>query len=123
MSESNAYFDRPQRASYEFGQLLRSLPADLDAASTAPTASDSAKLQAAERHATHYSDTLLNGLESLGHVMWSAGVNERQPVAPEHFADLGLLITELAVQLQFLGDFRAVANERLQQTEQGRASE
>ena len=110
MTDFNAYFGDAGRSPYELGRLLRDLPEDLTTGLVDLTESQLAKLEAAEQHAGNQTDTLLTGLDSLGHLMWSAGRNERHPVGAEHFSNLGLFVAELAVQMQFLNDFRVEAN-------------
>lgn len=107
MSDQNIYHDNVERASYEFGRLLRSLPDTLDPPSASITDDQRKQLTAADCHAAEYINTLLNGLESMGRVIYSASLNTRQTLELRDVAQTGLLITELAVQLQFLDEFRS----------------
>lgn len=107
MSDQNIYHDNVERASYEFGRLLRALPDALDLPSTAITDEQRKQLTAADCHAAEYTNTLLNGLESMGRVIYSASLNTRQGLELRDVAQVGILVTELAVQLQFLDEFRS----------------
>jgi len=100
---SNSYFNNPERASHEFGYLLRDIPQNLrDSLSDAQRL----KLEAAELHALNATGTLLRGLQSVGHVMWAASQNKENEIDPHHFGNVGLLISEVALQLQLLDEFR-----------------
>lgn len=107
MSDQNIHHTNVERAPYELGRLLRSLPDSLDLPTVEITDEQHKKLIAADCHAAEYSGTLLNGLESLGRVMYSASLNQRQTLETSDVAQVGLLVTELAVQLQFLDEFRS----------------
>lgn len=104
-----AHFAHPERGPYELGRLLRSLPTHLHAADLTAAQADMA--EAAAIHASNCKDTLLSGLESLGCVIWSAAQNKVQSVDLVDFANVGMLVTQLAVQLQFLTEFCAEADE------------
>jgi hypothetical protein len=109
MNHSNPHFTGRQRSAYELGTLLRNLPNTVDL-----TAVDKRQqLEAAEKHAENYSEVLLDGLESLGRVMWSAAENEDWPVSQRDIGRLGTMISQLAIQLQFLENFRAEAGHDL----------
>lgn len=100
---SNSYFNNPERASHEFGYLLRDIPQNLrDSLSDAQRL----KLEAAELHALNATGTLLRGLQSVGYVMWSASQNEEAEIEAQHFGNVGLLVSEVALQLQVLDEFR-----------------
>ena len=107
MTYSNPHFQHEDRSPYEFCTLLRSLPESLDIATTAITDEQHEKMLAADQHAGTYIGTLLNGLESLGRTLHSASSNVRTPLSLADAAQVGSLVSELAVQLQFLDDFRA----------------
>ena len=108
MSQRTA-FHRPERAPYELGHLLRALPRDLDGAKL--TAEQINMADAAGHHASIVTSTILSGLESMGRIMWSAGVNQRNPVESDDFANVGMLVAGLAVQLQFLSEFQSEVDE------------
>lgn len=107
MSDQNLHHNNVERAPYEFGRLLRALPDSYDLPSVEITVEEHKKLTAADHHAAEYTSTLLNGLESLGRVMYSASLNQRQTLESSDVAQVGLLVTDLAVQLQFLDEFRS----------------
>lgn len=113
MSDQNIPRSNVERAPYELARLLRALPDSLDLPATAITDEQRKQLTAADCHAAEYTNTLLNGIESMGRVIYSASLNTRQTLELRDVAQVGLLVTELAVQLQFLDDFRsAVAGRR-----------
>jgi len=107
MTHSNPHFRHEERSPYEFGNLLRELPVSLDIATTSITDEQHDKLLAADQHAANYTSTLLNGMESLGRTLYSAASNQRVPLSSSDAAQVGSLVSELAMQLQFLDDFRA----------------
>lgn len=106
MTYSNPYFGHEERSPYELGNLLRELPPDLDIATTPITDEQHEKMLAADQHAANYISTLLNGMESLGRALHSAASNPRTPLSLDDAAQVGTLVSELAMQLQFLDDFR-----------------
>lgn len=118
MIAKNPHFQQRERSAFQLGHLLRDLPASLDLTAGGNAADMTLRLEAAERHAENYGEILLDGIESLGRVMWSAGENEEWPVAQRDVARIGALISQLAIQLQFLDEFRASANDRLNETSQ-----
>lgn len=105
MSKSTSLFQNSERASYELALMLRDLPAQLHGAPL--NAELLEQFGAAEKHAWNSSLILLDGLQSLGRVLWSAGVNEISPPDVGDCARVGTLITEIALQLEFMNDFRA----------------
>lgn len=107
MTYSNPHFRHEERSPYEFGTLLRSLPESLDVATTSITDEQHEQMLAADQHAANYTSTLLNGLESMGRTLYSAASNKVTPLSPADAAQVGTLVSELAMQLQFLDDFRA----------------
>jgi hypothetical protein len=112
MIATNEFFNHPDRAAYELAYLLRALPQHFDI-KEALSGDQVLQVKAAETHAENYTDILLHGIESIGHLMYSAGNNENAPL--KHFASLGALVGELAGQLQFLDEFRtSVADRKLQ---------
>ena len=104
MSNSNPLFKNTERASYELGFLLRSLPRHLHGAPLSPEQLQ--EMEAADTHAVNCRATLLDGLQSLGRVLWAAGVNEAFPADVGDCARVGMLVTEIALQIEFLNDFR-----------------
>lgn len=102
--ENHSAFKFPERASYELGYLLRALPQRLG--SDTLTKEQQLEVEAADLHAMNCTSTLPRGLQGLGHVLWSAGMNNKQEIGTEYFASVGLLVGEIALQLQFLDEFR-----------------
>lgn len=119
MISANNFFANEDRASYELGNFLRRLPAHLR--NVELDAQQRLMVEAAEQHATNLSQTLLHGLEAIGHVMYSSAHSDDCPLDPRQLSGLGELVKELAVQLQFLDDFRAsAADNELQLALKGR---
>jgi hypothetical protein len=97
----NPHFQHIGRAPYELGRLLQALPANFSA--LLPATPDALLMaEAAAQHAGNANDTILNGLEALGKVLFSAGLNEDCPVGGNHLASIGYLISHLTVEAQFL---------------------
>ena len=115
MSHSD-HFQHIERAPFELGRLLRALPRYLSDPELTDEQRDMAA--AAANHANNYSASLLSGLESLGRVLWSAALNAEQQVDNRDFAGVGQLVSALAVQLQYLDDFRGEAALHCRQAEQ-----
>ena len=122
MSQPQPIFQRLERAPYELGRLLRSLPRHLHGASL--DAEQLEQIDAANKHAQNSTLILLDGLQSLGRVMWAAGVNEDFPAYVGDCARVGMLVTEIALQLEFLTDFREeVAEHNLRNAQSGARQE
>jgi len=118
MSRSEPIFQRAERAPFELARLLRGLPRHLHGASL--SAEQLEQIDAADKHALNSSLTLLDGLQSLGRVLWSAGGNETSPPEVRDCARVGMLVTEIALQLEFMNDFRAeVVDHNLRIAESG----
>ncbi|MCE3605849.1 hypothetical protein LXA47_19900 [Massilia sp. P8910] len=100
MSAANPHFHHIERAPYELGCLLRRLPRYLSAPGLNHEQRDLAA--AAANHADNYRSTLLAGLEALGRVVWSAGLNDEEQVERCDFANVGQMVAALATQLQYL---------------------
>lgn len=112
MITTNPHFMQSERAPYEFCKLLRSLPAALDLATEPITDEQHDQMMAADKHAANYTSTLLNGLEAVGRTLNSAATNTRVPLDLADAAQMGTLISELVMQLQFLDDFRTTVAAR-----------
>jgi hypothetical protein len=104
MIKSTSLFQNSERASYELALMLRDLPAQLHGAPL--NAELLEQVEAADRHATNSTTILLDGLQSLGRVMYSAGVNKEVPSDAGDCARVGAMITEIALHLEFMNDFR-----------------
>jgi len=101
---SKPIFQRTERAPYEFARLIRGLPQYLHGAPLDAELIE--QIEAADKHASNSTLTLLDGLQALGRVLWSAGVNEDSPPDVNDCARIGTLVTEIALQLDFMNDFR-----------------
>jgi hypothetical protein len=110
MIVTNSHFMNRLRSAYELSKLLRDLPITRDV----PDADTRLQLEAADRHADNYGEILLDGLESLGHVMFSAANNEAWPVEQHDMAALGEMISQMSVQLQFISEFRDSVRNRIE---------
>jgi len=104
MSQSTPIFERSERAAYELGDMLRNLPAQLHGASL--NAEKLEQVQAADRHAMNSTVILLDGLQSLGRVMYSACLSEATAPDVADYGRIGMMVTEIALQLEFMNDFR-----------------
>ena len=114
MSQFNPMLKNTERSSYELAYLLRNLPRHLT--SQPLTAEQKQMTVAAERQASNYHDVLAHGVEAIGRLMWTASGNKASEIDARDVGRLGVLISELAVQLQFLDEFRgSVQNYREQQ--------
>jgi hypothetical protein len=119
MSQSNPIFKRIDRASFEFSSLLRTLPQHLHGACL--NTEQLQVIEAADRHAANSTLTLLDGLQSLGRVLWSASVNEDYAPEVGDCGRIGKLVTEIALQIEFLNDFRSEVAEHNVRLAQQRA--
>ncbi len=118
MNQSKPVFQNRERASFEFGRLVRSLPAHLHGASL--NVEQLEEIKAADQHAANAKGILLDGLQSLGRVLWSAGTNEEWPAEVSDCARVGALVTEIALQIEFLSEFREeVAEHNLRNAQKG----
>ena len=113
MSAKNPHFKQLDRSAFELGMLLRGLPSKLDLTDT----DTRLQLEAADRHADNYYTTMLDGLESMGRLMWSACENEQWPVERSDMARIGNMISQIAVQVQFLDEFRESVRDRIDEAE------
>lgn len=115
MNANNEHFRNRLRSSYELAHLLRQMPNHCDLTASDAPADMRQQMEAAERHADNYSEILLDGLESLGRVMWSASGNDEWPIEQRDVGCIGNLISQLAVQLQFIDEFRSSVNYEIAQ--------
>ena len=105
----NAHFACIDRAPFEIGRLLQQMPQVFSA--YLPIDPDDRLLgEAVAQHADNANQTLLNGIEALGHILQIAGNNKDWTVDADQISRLGGLIVHLAVEAQFLqeveGNFR-----------------
>lgn len=97
----NPHFAHIDHAPYELGLLLQALPPNFSA--YFPATPDARLIaEAAAQHAGNANDTIMAGLEALGCMLFSAGLNEDSPVEGGQLASIGCLIRHLAVEAQFL---------------------
>jgi len=108
---TNSYFSHPERAPYQLGHLLKLMPADFSMRNP-PTPEDRLIVEAAREHAINANETLMNGLEALGHIISYAGDNEN--CNGDQFVSLGALITHIAVESQFLQETEWLIRETLE---------
>ncbi len=97
----NPHFHHCDRAPYELGYLLRQLPPVFDPFFKL-TPETHLIAEAAVQHASNANDTLIHGLEALGHFIYVAGDNDDAGVDMARLADLGCLIQHMAAEMQFL---------------------
>lgn len=115
MITKNPHFKNRDRAPSELGRLLCNLPAHIDLTTDPSAAETQLQLEAAVRHAENYTDVLLDGLVSMGRVLFSAGDNKAWPVEQHDVSRLGALIAEIGIQIQFLENFRTSSNDRIEE--------
>lgn len=118
MSLDNPHFKNRERAPCELAYLLRELPRHVDLRNAQNEPETRLQLEAAERHADNYRGVLLDGLVSMGRVMFCAASNEDWPVQQHDVSRIGALIAEMGVQLQFLNEFCDMAVVRLHEADQ-----
>lgn len=100
-SHGNPHLKHIDRAPYELGQLLKSISADFSEFKE-QTPETYLKIEAAVTHATNATTTLMSGLESLGSILFVATANNGFEVDKGDIANLGCLISHLAVEAQFM---------------------
>lgn len=106
MSAISEHFKFASRAPQELAHLLQEMSSSF-VADRAMTPDEKSMALASSRHASNYSTAILDGLESIGHLMTSAASNADFPVSQGTVGNLGCLIYHLAVQLEFLQDHTA----------------
>jgi len=111
MSLSNPHFNLIERAPYELAHLLENLPPQHDHGQL--TSDERLMLRAASDHAANYNETLLDGIEAIGHLLFSAATNKGFPLSQGTAANIGTLLSALAVQAQYLKAFSAGAESTL----------
>lgn len=114
-SRKNSHFNNIERAPYELTHLIRQLPSSLSKLSKSK-AETRQIAQAAANHARNANDTLLFGLEAIGKLIFIAGANNDHELDRASMADLGALITHIAVEAQAMqqtdSDIRFALQER-----------
>lgn len=108
----NPHFARVDRAPFEIGRLLQAMPEVFSA--HAPIEPEHQLLGAAvAQHAWNANQTLLSGLEAIGHILQVAANNKEWEVDPQHVSRLGGLITHLAVEAQLMQELEEGFGEAL----------
>ncbi|MFS0754597.1 hypothetical protein ABC383_07850 [Noviherbaspirillum sp. 1P10PC] len=123
-SRKNSHFQNIERAPYELTHLIRQLPSSLSKLSKSNA--DTRKIaEAAANHARNASDTVLFGLEAIGKLIFIANANDDHELDRGSMADLGALITHLAVEAQAMqqtdSDLRFALSERTLKVVGGKA--
>lgn len=109
--DANPYYSNQERAPYELGHLLQQLPADFGLA-PAVELKHVQIASAAEAHAHAAGNTVLSGIEAIGHLMEAAGTSGEESMPAHTLFCLGGLLRHLAVEGQYLrgvGDSLAYA--------------
>jgi hypothetical protein len=123
-ARKNSHFNNIERAPYELTHLIRQLPTSLSKLSKSK-AETRQIAQAAANHAKNANDTLLFGLEAIGKLIFIAGANNDHELDRASMADLGALITHLAVEAQAMqqtdSDIRFALQERALKVVGGKA--
>lgn len=100
MSANNPELNNFERPAYELHTLLARLGQPSSAKRLTPEQLNIA--DAIKKHASNASETILDGLESLGQLMVMAGTNDQYTLEHGHISSLGKLIAHLAVEAQAL---------------------
>ncbi|WP_426110420.1 hypothetical protein [Massilia sp. PWRC2] len=102
---TNPNFRHCDRAPYELGHLLLKLqPASFAAERSEAALAEHPRdaVAAVLQHAGNANDTLMHGIEALGHVLFVAAENEDCGLDMRAVRNLGTLLSHLAVEAQFL---------------------
>lgn len=97
----NPHFNNIERAPYELGSLLLKFAKRLTPHEQLSN-DDLLKVDAIECHAQNSRETVLDGIEAVGDLLYVASGNETSEIEPRTLADIGRLIRYLAVEAQFL---------------------
>ena len=106
MSAANPRFHNIARAPYEFGHLIRMLPGDFPAGQ-AMSSDERQQAQAAIAHAKNANVALMDGIEAIGHLLFSAANNPEYPPSGMTLENLAGLIKHIAVEAQFVQEQQA----------------
>ncbi|NHZ88633.1 hypothetical protein F2P45_06290 [Massilia sp. CCM 8733] len=97
----NPYFKFVERAPYEIGHLLRQMSAHFSAYE--PVAPDDRLIaEALTQHATNANDTLMSGIEAIGHVLQTAFHNPAWEMSPQQLKGIAGLLVHLSAEAQFM---------------------
>jgi hypothetical protein len=112
MMTADTHFKNIDRPAYELPWLLNHLP--MERLTSSPLTSDERLIaEAAETHANNANSTLMNGIEAIGHLLFSAATNHDHPIDPIQVVGLAGLLTHLAVEAQYLQETALAMRERL----------
>lgn len=100
-STENPHLKQIERAPYELGYLLQSVPADFSPFKP-QTPETYLMAEAVVTHASNANEALLSGLEALGGILFVVSANNDFGVEKHQLANLGCLIKHLAVEAQFM---------------------
>lgn len=99
--QKNPHLSHLDRAPYELGHLLSQIPSTASDLTAAPLDTIQ-KAEAALTHAQNANTAVMCGLEALGKLVFIAGACDDHTLDRNSLADLGALISHLAVEGQFL---------------------
>jgi hypothetical protein len=105
MSASNPFYRNGERAPAELIDLLEKLPANFETAA-ALTADQLQMISAADLHATNYNHALINGIEAIGQLLFTAATSNNGAVDATVLGNTGCLLSTMAVQVQYLSELR-----------------
>lgn len=101
MSTPNPHLKNIDRPAYEIPFLLQRL--EVTSLSVALTSEQRQISEAVRAHALSQQQTIASGLDSIGQLIYLAG-SGKEPVDTHHMRNLGLLISHLSIELEFLLD-------------------
>lgn len=120
INQDNPFFKSVDRAPYQLNHLLRQLPRDFS--QFVPVGDEDRLIaDAAHRHASNAADTIMSGLEALGHILSVAAVSKDHDVESRHLIGIGELVSHLAVQLQVLDEIEFTITDALAADDKRRA--
>lgn len=99
MAAKNPHFNNSERPAYELPYLIANLGSV--SGSTKLSTDQVHMVEAAKSHAINANDSIMSGIESIGHLLYIAGGSD-DDTGGQHFRNLGQLIMHLAVEAQHL---------------------
>jgi len=101
MSADNPELKNIDRPGYELPSLLQRF---VGASYFTPLTPEQRQIAGAiQAHAYNQQDTIVSGIGSIGQLLYMAGEND-EGLDSQHLRNIGLLISDLAVQLEHLND-------------------
>ncbi|MES2367267.1 MAG: hypothetical protein V4563_15425 [Pseudomonadota bacterium] len=101
----NPYLRNIESAPYELGHLLQQLPENFSAFSgQTPTADMQLIAAAAAKHAENANVAVMCGLDAIGKMLFIASQSKDWQINSTQMANIGCLISHLAIEAQFLKD-------------------